>query len=34
VIYAIDGEPRTFYEWMGERCDLTNDHCDAAPFRR
>lgn len=33
VILAIDGEPRTFYEWMGESCDLSNDRCDAAPFR-
>jgi spore germination protein GerM len=33
VILAIDGEPRRFYEWMGQDCDLTNDHCDAAPFR-
>lgn len=33
VILAIDGEPRGFYEWMGETCDLSNDHCDAAPFR-
>jgi spore germination protein GerM len=34
VIVAIDGEPRSFYEWMGESCDLGNDHCDTAPFRR
>jgi spore germination protein GerM len=34
VIFAIDGEPRAFYEWMGESCDLSNDRCDAAPFRR
>lgn len=33
VMVAIDAEPRTFYEWMGESCDLSNDHCDAAPFR-
>lgn len=33
VILAIDGEPRRFYEWMGQDCDLRNDHCDAAPFR-
>lgn len=32
VILAIDGEPRRFYEWMGQDCDLLNDHCDAAPF--
>jgi spore germination protein GerM len=34
VILAIDGDPRRFYEWMGQECDLTNDGCDAAPFRR
>jgi spore germination protein GerM len=33
VILAIDGEPRRFYEWMGQDCDPGNDHCDAAPFR-
>jgi spore germination protein GerM len=33
VILAIDGEPRRFYEWMGQDCDLTNDRCDPAPFR-
>lgn len=33
VILAIDGQPRRFYEWMGQDCDLSNDHCDAAPFR-
>ena len=33
VIFAIDGEPRAFYEWQGESCDLSNDRCDAAPFR-
>ena len=33
IVLAIDGEPRRFYEWMGQDCDLTNDRCDAAPFR-
>ncbi len=33
VILAIEGEPRRFYEWMGQDCDLSNDHCDAGPFR-
>jgi len=33
VILAIDGDPRRFYGWMGQDCDLTNDQCDAAPFR-
>lgn len=34
VILAIDGDPRSFYDWMGQDCDLRNDHCDAAPLRR
>ncbi len=34
VRVAIDADPRSFHEWMGESCDLSNDHCDAAPFRR
>jgi spore germination protein GerM len=34
VLLAIDGEPRDFYAWMGQDCDLTNDHCDAAPYRQ
>jgi spore germination protein GerM len=33
VIYAIDGEPRTFYEWMNESCGSANDNCDALPFK-
>ena len=33
VILAIDGDPRRFAEWMGQDCDLRNDHCDPAPFR-
>ena len=32
-ILAIDGEPRRFAEWMGQDCDLSNDHCDAGPLR-
>ncbi|MBS0402237.1 MAG: GerMN domain-containing protein [Proteobacteria bacterium] len=34
VILAIDGDPRSFYDWMGQDCDLRNDHCDASPLRR
>jgi spore germination protein GerM len=33
VIVAIDGDPRRYYEWLDLECDLTNDRCDAAPFR-
>jgi spore germination protein GerM len=32
VIYAIDGEPSIFYEWMNESCGTANDNCDARPF--
>ncbi len=32
VIYAINGDPRTFYAWMGEPCDKTNGYCDPRPF--
>jgi spore germination protein GerM len=34
VIFAIEGQPRTFYEWMNESCGPSNDHCDARPFAR
>lgn len=34
VILAIDGEPRRFAQWMGQDCDLSNDHCDAGPCRQ
>jgi spore germination protein GerM len=33
VILAIEGDPRRYADWMGQDCDLRNDHCDAAPFR-
>lgn len=33
VLLAIDGDPRRLAEWMGQDCDLRNDHCDPAPFR-
>lgn len=32
VIYAFEGKPRSFYEWMNEACRPANDHCDARPF--
>ena len=34
VIYAIDGDPRAFYDWMNEPCDPANENCNPAPFRR
>lgn len=32
IIFAIDGNPRVFYDWMELECDSTNDNCDPAPF--
>jgi hypothetical protein len=32
VIYAIEGDPATFYEWMQLGCGEANDHCDRSPF--
>jgi len=32
VIYAIDGDPAPFYEWMQIGCAPENDNCDPAPF--
>lgn len=32
VIYAIDGDPATFYEWVQLGCSADNDFCDRSPF--
>lgn len=32
VRFAIEGEPRTFYDWMNEPCSRDNDYCDPKPF--
>jgi hypothetical protein len=32
VIYAIEGDPALFYEWMQLGCSEANDYCDRAPF--
>ncbi|MFZ1284593.1 MAG: GerMN domain-containing protein [Propionicimonas sp.] len=34
VRYAIEGHPRTFWEWLQRGCDAGNDNCDPAPFSR
>ena len=34
VIYAFEGKPRSFYEWMNESCGPANDGCDPRPFGR
>ncbi len=33
VVYAFDGQPRRFYDWMNEACGPANDNCDPQPFR-
>lgn len=32
VIYAINGDPEPFYEWMQIGCTEENNNCDATPF--
>ena len=32
VIFAIDGEPAPFYEWVQVGCSADNDYCDGSPF--
>jgi hypothetical protein len=32
VIFAIDGEPAAFYEWVQLGCSADNDYCDSSPF--
>jgi hypothetical protein len=32
VIYAIEGDPETFYEWMQFGCSAENNFCDKKPF--
>jgi Sporulation and spore germination len=32
VIFAFEGQPRRFYEWMNESCGPRNDDCDPRPF--
>ena len=32
AIFAIDGSPRIFYEWLQIGCGLENNNCDIKPF--
>jgi hypothetical protein len=32
VIFAINGDPAPFYEWMQIGCTAQNNNCDPAPF--
>ena len=33
VIFAIEGDPEPFYEFVQLGCDETNDNCDTTPFQ-
>lgn len=33
VWLAIDGDPRTLHDWLGESCDATSAQCDPRPFK-
>ena len=33
VIFAINGEPQTFYDWIQIGCSSENNHCDPTPFK-
>ncbi len=32
VLYAINGQPTTFWEWLQIGCDASNDNCNPTPF--
>lgn len=34
VLYAIEGDPRVFYDWMNEACGPDNQDCDPFPFSK
>ena len=34
IIFAIEGQPRVFYDWMELECDQANDNCDPGPFMK
>jgi spore germination protein GerM len=33
VIFAINGQPQAFYDWIQIGCSAENDNCDATPFK-
>lgn len=33
VVFAIDGSPTIFYEWLQLGCSVENNDCDAKPFQ-
>lgn len=34
IIFAIEGQPGVFYDWMELECDQSNDNCDPGPFMK
>lgn len=32
IIFAIEGYPEVFYDWMELECDRSNDNCDPSSF--
>jgi len=34
VIFAIEGKPQDFYDWIQTGCDEDTNDCDEAPFKR
>jgi hypothetical protein len=34
IIFAIEGQPGVFYDWMELECDQTNDNCNPGPFMK
>lgn len=33
VIYALNGNPKTFYDWIQIKCTEANNNCDPKPFK-
>jgi hypothetical protein len=33
VVFAIEGNPTTFYEWLQLSCNAESNNCDAKPFQ-
>jgi spore germination protein GerM len=33
VVYAINGNPKTFYDWIQVGCSTSTNNCDLAPFK-
>lgn len=33
IIYALNGNPKTFYDWIQIKCTAENNNCDPKPFK-